>query len=75
MQRYDLIFFCRESDNYEELARLWPQKNGKWVNAQESLARERFLIDALQNLKNCNSKLNTTEQLNAYVDSVLEGFI
>lgn len=71
LKRYDLIIDINYPD---DAALLYPNTGGKWVEYNEAAERISFLVEALINLKNCNVRMNTPEQLNLYVNSVLEGY-
>ncbi len=71
MTRHDIIFFV-ECTDYDSIAQIYPVSEGKYVKYDDAMEQIDFLKEALKNLKSTNIKLNTPEQLNLYVSSVLE---
>ena len=79
MQSYKINPYIRLP---EKVPTLYPDNDGEWYKAEEvdeiledQAEKVQFLIDALLNLKYCNSKLTTPEQLNDYVDRVTQGYL
>jgi len=72
MLRFDLIIDCTLTD---DAAIMHETEHGHYVKHKDARERIDYLVSALQNLKGCNSKLNTAEELNNYVDAVLEGYL